>query len=83
MLCSIQCSPLLYNFILFCSTDLITLLTKVNNDVSEENIPAGEGGEIKKQVPMPQYTLRKQLYFFPDNLPKIYSQCSEASLDST
>ena len=54
----------------------------MNNDVSEENIPAGEDGEIKKQVPMPQYTLRKQLYFSPDNLPKIYSQCSEESLNS-
>ena len=66
----------------------------MNNDVSEENIPGGEDGEIIKsqknnmvkflrQVPMPQYTLRKQLYFSPDNLPKIYSQCSEASLNST
>lgn len=55
----------------------------MNNDVSEENIPGGEDGEIRKQVPMPQYTLRKQLYFSPDNLPKIYSQCSEASLIST
>jgi hypothetical protein len=41
----------------------------VNNDVSEENIPAGEDGEIKKQVPVqlfPECILRHRnlfLYF--------------------
>lgn len=66
------------------SLDLVTILTHVNNDVSAEDIPAGENGEISKQVPMPQFTLRKQLYFFPDNLPstRIITQPTDARLDS-
>ena len=42
----------------------MTILTRVNHDVSSEEIP---GGHI--QVPMPWFSLRKNLYFFPDNLP--------------
>ncbi|CAG2237348.1 CASP8 [Mytilus edulis] len=51
------------------SQDLISILTRVNHDVSTENIPAGNNYEISKQVPMPQFTLRKQLFFRPENLP--------------
>lgn len=52
------------------SQDLISILTRVNHDVSTENIPAGNNYEISKQVPMPQFTLRKQLFFRPENLPQ-------------
>ncbi|CAG2231765.1 CASP8 [Mytilus edulis] len=52
------------------SQDLISILTRVNHDVSTENIPAGNNYEISKQVPMPQFTLRKQLFFRPENLPR-------------
>ncbi|XP_076089298.1 caspase-8-like isoform X1 [Mytilus galloprovincialis] len=52
------------------SQDLISILTRVNHDVSTENIPAGNSYEISKQVPMPQFTLRKQLFFRPENLPR-------------
>ncbi|CAG2226391.1 caspase-8 [Mytilus edulis] len=44
--------------------DLQALMVKVNHDVSEENI----GEQAKKQVPMTQITLRRLLFFFPDNL---------------
>ena len=42
-------------------------MTQVNHDVAEENIRLGEG-DAKKQIPMVQTTLRKQLFFSPDNL---------------
>lgn len=48
--------------------DLQTIMVKVNHDVSEKNIPLKVGEVTKKQVPMIQTTLRKQLYFFPDGL---------------
>ena len=47
--------------------DLQGIMTQVNHDVAEENIRLGEG-DAKKQIPMVQSTLRKQLYFSPDNL---------------
>ena len=42
-------------------------MTQVNHDVAEENIRLEEG-DAKKQIPMVQTTLRKQLFFSPDNL---------------
>lgn len=54
------------------SLDLLQILTIVNQDVSEENIPdKTERGKINKQVPMPQYTLSKALYFNTHNLPPL------------
>lgn len=47
--------------------DLQGIMTQVNHDVAEENIRLGPG-EAKKQIPMVQTTLRKQLFFSPDNL---------------
>ena len=43
-------------------------MVKVNHDVSEENIDIVKGEQAKKQVPMTQITLRKLLFFSPDNL---------------
>ncbi|XP_076089276.1 caspase-3-like [Mytilus galloprovincialis] len=48
--------------------DLQALMVKVNHDVSEENIDIVKGEQAKKQVPMTQITLRKLLFFSPDNL---------------
>ncbi|XP_052079238.1 caspase-8-like [Mytilus californianus] len=48
--------------------DLQALMVKVNHDVSENNIELVKGEQAKKQVPMTQITLRKQLFFSPDNL---------------
>lgn len=47
--------------------DLQGIMTQVNHDVAEENIRLGPG-EAKKQIPMVQTTLRKQLFFSPDNI---------------
>ncbi|CAC5399796.1 CASP8 [Mytilus coruscus] len=47
--------------------DLQALMVKVNHDVSENDI-GGKGEQAKKQVPMTQITLRKQLFFSPDNV---------------
>ncbi|XP_076088210.1 caspase-6-like isoform X2 [Mytilus galloprovincialis] len=46
--------------------DLLSILTIVTNKLSDMNIDGG-AGKVHKQCPMPQFSLTKKLYFFPEN----------------
>lgn len=55
-----------YFTFLYFRLDLLSILTIVTNKLSDMNIDGG-AGKVHKQCPMPQFSLTKKLYFFPEN----------------